>query len=243
MRLLERTRAEFIVLRSLARGLPAAGPHGDRLDAFYGPQARHYDRFRERLLHGRDRLLAGIDLPEQASIVELGGGTGRLVEYFGDRIERIARYRVVDLCRPLLEQAAERARRIPQLQPIHADATTWRPGEPVDVVIVSYALTMIPDWRAAIGNACAMLRSGGMLAVVDFYLGDGNGADPAGRHGWLSRRFWRGWFGHDGVQLDGERIRALCRALPDHRLQRHAAGLPYLPMLRAPYYLFWGRKP
>lgn len=240
MRRLE-LRSELSVLRSMLRGMPAAGSHGDRLEAFYGTQAEHYDHFRERLLHGRDRLLTSIELPDRAHVVELGGGTGRLIEFFGPRIGRIERYDVVDLCRPLLAKAAARASRFPQLRPVHADAAQWQPERPVDAVIVSYALTMIPDWHAAISNACAMLRPGGTLAVVDFYVGDGGG--ELHRHGWIARRFWPTWFGHDGVELDSRRLHALCRALPDHRLVQSRAPLPYLPLLRVPYYQFWGRKP
>lgn len=241
MRLLDRTRAELTVLRSMARGLPAGGDHGQRLEAFYAPQAAHYDRFRERLLHGRDSLIASIDLPPRARIVELGGGTGRLIEYFDRRVEQIQDYHVVDLCRPLLEQARERARRYPQLRPVHADACRWRPEQPVDVVIASYALTMIPDWHAAIRHACSLLRPGGQLAIVDFYVGDGRCG--LRRHGWATRRFWPAWFGHDGVELDSRRVHALRRALPDHRLLESAAPVPYLPLLRVPYFQFWGRKP
>ncbi len=240
MRLLERTRSELITLRCMARGLPAGGSQGERLDAFYGPQAPHYDRFRERLLHGRAALLAGIELPERARIVELGGGTGRLIEYLDDRIERIERYQVVDLCRPLLAQANLRGQRYPQLVPVHADASLWQPQQPVDVVIVSYALTMIPDWHAAIANACKMLKPGGLLAAVDFYIGDGGNGQR--RHGRSTRWFWPLWFGHDGVELDSRRLHALCRSLPDHRLQQSSAPVPYLPLLRVPIYLFWGRK-
>ena len=40
----------------------------------------------------------------------------------------------------------------------------------VDLVTFSYALVMIPDWRAAVANALRLLRPGGHLCVCDFTL-------------------------------------------------------------------------
>jgi len=240
---LEALRDDIAVLARLARGMPRRRSHAESLGAFYGVQSAHYDRFRERLLRGRADLIADIELPPHAYVVELGGGTGRNIEFFGDRIARIARYDVVDLCAPLLLRARERARVIPPLHAVEADATTWRPARPADVVILSYALTMIPDWRAAIANALAMLAPGGQLAVVDFYVSPARGARDAVRHGALTRRFWPAWFRHDGVRLDPAHLPALRAALPTHAVVEARAGVPYLPLMRVPYYRFIGRKP
>jgi S-adenosylmethionine-diacylgycerolhomoserine-N-methlytransferase len=237
---LEALRDDFAVLARLARGMPRRRSHAESLGAFYGAQSEHYDRFRERLLRGRAELVADIELPPHAYVVELGGGTGRNIEFFGERIAQIARYDVVDLCAPLLLRARERARVIPPLHAVEADATTWRSARPVDVVILSYALTMIPDWRAAIANALAMLAPGGQLAVVDFYVSRARDAAP---HGTFTRRFWPAWFRHDGVRLDAEHLPALREALPSHAMVEARAEVPYLPLMRVPYYRFIGRKP
>jgi len=155
----------------MLRGMPRDLSHAQRLEAFYAPQAAHYDAFRERLLHGRRELIGSLPLPDRAHVVELGGGTGRNLEFFGARASHVARYDVVDLCAPLLERARDRRRLFPQLHAIEADATTWRPCRPVDAVILSYALTMIPDWRAAVANAYAMLKPGGTL-YISFPIGE-----------------------------------------------------------------------
>lgn len=242
MRRLDALRADFGVLRAMARGMPDGATPAQRLAAFYAPQADDYDRFRERLLHGRGALVHGIPVGAGARVVDLGGGTGRNIEYFGARAQRIASYEVVDLCAPLLERARARGRRFPQLRAIEGDATCWQPDAPVDIVILSYALTMIADWSAAIANARAMLKHGGLLAVVDFHV---SAAAPAGgreRHGWFTRRFWPLWFGHDGVELDARRLDALCEAFPRHELVESSAAVPYLPMLRVPYYRFFGHR-
>ena len=239
----QRWRNDFIVLRAMARGMPTTGSHDDRLTAFYGPQAEHYDRFRERLLSGRAELIADIRLPTAAHVVELGGGTGQVCEMFGSRLVRVRRYDVVDLCRPLLMRAEQRGQRIPALRAICADATRWQPERPVDVVIVSYALTMIPDWRAALDNARRMLAPGGQIAVVDFHTALRKPAPGWQRHSALSRQFWPRWFARDGVHLNPELLPTLATMFPDHHLVEAHAPVPYLPGLRVPYFRFVGHRP
>lgn len=243
MRLRDGLIADAGVLRALLRGMPRQGSPTQQLDAFYAPQADRYDRFRERLLQGRRELVERIDLPESATIADLGGGTGRNFEFFGRCAAGIARYHVVDLCRPLLDRARARALRMPQLRVTHADAALWQPDAPVDVVLLSYALTMMPGWRAVIANAQRMLRPGGQIAVVDFYVSGARPAADRRRHGWPTRHFWPAWFRHDGVRLDDAPLSLLCETFRRHELTETRANLPYLPLLRVPYYRFLGRRP
>ncbi|HJU40673.1 MAG TPA: methyltransferase domain-containing protein [Tahibacter sp.] len=240
---LDALRADLGVLARMLRGMPRDLSHGERLEAFYAPQAEHYDAFRERLLHGRRELVASLPLPDGAHVVELGGGTGRNVEFFESRMANIARIDVVDLCPALVAQARRRSANDTRVHVSLADATTWQPTQPVDCVYFSYALTMIPPWRAAIANAIAMLKPGGTLGVVDFYVSDKNPAPGLVRHGALTRRFWPAWFGHDGVKLSAEPLAELRARLPQHTLAECRAPVPYLPLLRVPYYRFVGTKP
>ncbi|HEY6985703.1 MAG TPA: class I SAM-dependent methyltransferase [Rhodanobacteraceae bacterium] len=239
---LDALRGDFAVLQRMLRGMPRAASHASALSEFYAPQARHYDRFRERLLHGRAELIARLPLPERAHVVELGGGTGRNAEFFGARLARIETLEIVDVCVPLLAEARERARRFPQLRIVEADATTYRVSTPVDCIYFSYALTMIPDWRAAIANALSMLKPGGVLGVVDFYVSETRAAPPRIQHDPLTRWFWPAWFRHDGVRVSALHVPELCRGLPDHELIEARAKVPYLPLARVPYYVFLGRK-
>ena len=243
MRRLDALRSDLSVLRAMARGMPRAATQADSLAAFYAPQTEHYDRFRERLLRGRQQLIAKLPLAERAHVVDLGGGTGRNIEFFAERVSRIARYEVVDLCEPMLERARERGRVFPQLRAIHGDATTWQADAPVDAVILLYALTMIPNWRAAIVTSLAMLKPGGVLAVVDFYVAAEQPLAGCSRHNWITRKFWPAWFGHDGVRLDSAQLPTLCSVLPTCELTESLAPVPYLPLLRVPWYAFIGHKP
>ena len=225
----------------MLRGQSRSGTHAERLQAFYAPQATRYDAFRERLLQGRRELIEQLVPGPGADVVELGGGTGRNLEYFGERLATLGSVTLVDLCPALLEQARKRLDGMSNVRVVEADATIWQPDEPVDCVYFSYSLTMIPDWQGAIDNALAMLKPGGLLGVVDFYVSDADPEPGLVRHGKLSRAFWPRWFGHDGVRLNPEHLRHLRTALPDHGLQEHRANVPYLPGLRVPYYVFVGR--
>ena len=234
--------ADARILLAMARGASRGGSHAQRLQRFYAPQAQAYDAFRERLLHGREQLIESLPVPDGGYVVELGAGTGRNLEFFGARLARLRVVEAVDLCPALLEVARRRAAQMPNVRVVEADATRYRPPQPVDAVYFSYSLTMIPDWRAALDNALAMLAPGGALGVVDFYL-------PAQvEEGRLSRsahanRFWRGWFAHDAVHLSEEHLPWLRERLVPRVCLERAGPVPYLPWLKVPHYVFVGLKP
>jgi S-adenosylmethionine-diacylgycerolhomoserine-N-methlytransferase len=234
--------AEARVLFALALGASRTGSHAEQLQRFYAPQAENYDAFRERLLHGRRELVDFLPASARDRVVELGAGTGRNLEFFGARLEQLALVEAVDLCPALLDVARRRWAGLSNVRVVEADATRYVPSRQADVVYFSYALTMIPDWRAAVDNALAMLRPGGVLGVVDFHL-----PAPYDDEGRLSRRaranrFWRTWFAHDGVRLSQEHLPHLrSRLAVEVRLER-AGPVPYLPWLRVPYYILMGRK-
>jgi S-adenosylmethionine-diacylgycerolhomoserine-N-methlytransferase len=238
-----RLTSEARVLLSLVRGLPSGRSHADALAGFYGPQAQRYDAFRERLLHGRDELIQRLGLRPGDRVVDVGGGTARNLEYFGAQLSTLAAVDLVDLCQPLLDVAATRTAGMGDVRLVTADAATYRPDQPADCVYFSYSLTMIPNWCAAVDNAVAMLRPGGTIGVVDFYVSPPHPAAGLARHGWPTRTLWPAWFRHDGVHLSPDHLPYLRRCVATLHLGERRAGLPYVPLATVPYYLFIGRKP
>ncbi len=219
--------------------------HAARLESFYAGQAEIYDEFRRRLLHGREELWRDLPAPEGGVWVDLGGGTGANLEYLADRIHRLKKVYVVDLSPSLLEVARRRvaARGWTNVEAIEADATLFHPAEgSADVVTFSYSLTMIPDWFAAIDNARTMLKPGGHIGVVDFYVSRKYPPDGLKRHPWFTRTFWPAWFANDNVYLSPDHVHFLHRYFEPVHFSEHRAKVPYLPLLRAPYYRFIGRK-
>lgn len=222
------------ILWRLLRGQPRCGSHAERLQAFYSPQAKNYDAFRARLLHGRQELIDRLALAPGSHVVELGCGTGSSLDFIGSRLAQLSQMDMVDLCPALLELACQRAANHHRVNIIEADATEWQPDGPVDCVFMSYALTMIPQWEKVIANAHRMLSPGGQIGVVDFHLPvDGMRAVNAA---------WKTWFGHDGVHLSDEHLPALKRTFPEYSCSDHRAPVPYLPGIKAPFYLFIGKR-
>jgi S-adenosylmethionine-diacylgycerolhomoserine-N-methlytransferase len=228
--------ADARIVWRLLLGQPDGASHAERLEGFYAAQAARYDAFRARLLHGRADLIAALEISPGARVVELGAGTGSNLDSLGAacRLDRLASVQLVDLCPSLLAVARQRAHGLGNVEVIAADATTWQPTQPVDRVILSYSLTMMPDWHAVLANAQAMLAPGGRLGVVDFHLPESGGG--------LANRFWKRWFGHDGVHLSAAHLPALNALFEATFIEERRAAIAYLPWLRVPYYLFVGSR-
>ncbi|MEQ8234374.1 MAG: class I SAM-dependent methyltransferase [Gammaproteobacteria bacterium] len=230
---------EAQVVWRLLRGQPRSDDHRERLQGFYAPQARHYDAFREKLLAGRADLVERLCLAPGQHVVELGAGTARNLDFIPPGLRAgLGRIDVVDLCPALLDEARRRCRAWPNVHVHEDDAARFNPGGTVDRVLLSYALTMMPDWRATLRNAFRMLRPGGLVGVVDFSLPRAPNSDMPR---W-QQLFWRRWFAHDGVWLDpahGAFLDGLFERIT--RIDRRHA-LPYVPLLKVPYYLYVGRK-
>ncbi|MBA3685349.1 MAG: methyltransferase domain-containing protein [Planctomycetes bacterium] len=237
--------ADLRTMKAMVRGRgDEAAPLKDRLERFYADQAEDYDRFRERMLHGRDELIALLPSPPGARLVEFGGGTGRNLERFGSRLNRFADVELVDLCPSLLSVARRRCARLgwSNVRCVEADVTAYQASSPVDVLYCSYSLSMVPDWRRAIDAALAALAPGGVLGVVDFFVSEADPPPGRARHSAWSRWFWPRWFAHDGVAVHSEHLAYLASRTIRLSLWEGTGPLPYL-CARVPYYVYVGRKP
>jgi len=219
--------------------------HQERLESFYSGQANGYDDFRRRMLHGRQEMIQAIPVPAGGIWVDLGAGTGENAEHIGPALDQLSNMYLVDLSPSLLRQADQRvsAHQWKNVTPVCHDATTFVPSEgQVDVVTFSYSLTMIPDWFRAIDHAWELLKPGGTLGVVDFFVSRKHPAKERVKHRWSTRTFWPTWFGSDNVFLSPDHIPYLQNRFETVKLDERRGKIPYLPLIRAPHYLFIGRK-
>ena len=237
--------ADLKTLYHLAAKPVRGSSHAARLESFYAGQAAGYDRFRQRLLHGRRELWQAIPIPPGGIWVDLGGGTGQNLEHFEERIRDLSKIYVVDLCPSLLALARQRAeqRGWTNVELAEADAATFQPAESqVDVVTFSYSLTMIPDWFAAVQQAERLLRPGGVIGVVDFYVSRKHPSPGLRRHNWWTRTFWPAWFARDNVWLSADHVPFLHWRFAPLHFDERVARVPYVPLLRVPYYTFVGQR-
>ena len=177
-----------------SQGGTATGSEGQAraMDAQYALQRHIYDLTRKYYLLGRDRLIRELGVPAGGSVLEVGVGTGRNLALVAGRYPG-ARLFGLDISAEMLKSAhvnIDRAGAQGRTLLARADATSFDPqwlfGEAgFDRVYVSYSLSMIPDWEAALAQALSVVAPGGRLHVVDF-------GQQEQLPGWF-RALLRGW--------------------------------------------------
>lgn len=220
--------------------------HQERLDSFYAGQAEHYDATRQKMLHGRDELFADLPAVPGGTWLDLGCGTARNAEAWGSRLEVFREAVLVDLSESLLQVAEKRIQSHgwQNVRVLHDDATRVElPPNSVDVVTFAYSLTMIPNWFSAIDHALSLLKPGGTIGVVDFYVAKKYPAPDRRRHSWFRRTFWPVWFANDNVFPNPDLLPYLESRFEETQVTEEAGKIMMLPVVRVPYFRFIGRKP
>lgn len=160
------------------------------MDRMYRYQRYIYDFTRKYYLFGRDTLIRELNPPPGASVLEVGCGTGRNLAVLGELYPG-ARLFGLDISAEMLATAKAKLRRQNRADAVLrvADATNFTAAsfdqEGFDRIVISYALSMVPEWEKAVDAAIAALKPGGSLHIVDFGQQEGW---PAG-----FRRLLRAW--------------------------------------------------
>ena len=170
--------------------LKAVSGHGHLMDSIYRGQRHIYDATRKYYLFGRDRMIAGLDLPSGGSVLEIGCGTGRNLAMIARRWPD-ARLFGLDISMEMLKSASGKLGARAVLA--RGDATGFDPlplfgKRRFDRVVLSFATSMIPEWEQALAQAAACVAPGGSLHLVDFGdLGRLPAPLRAGLRRWLAR--------------------------------------------------------
>lgn len=166
-----------------------------KMDQQYRYQRYVYDWSRKYYLLGREQMLREIKLSGQQNLLEVGCGTGSNL-YKLAYCHPVVKLYGLDASELMLESARanpryQRFRNIRFQQGIAQDFSGQQFNEPrgFDHILMSYTLSMIPDWEPAIDNALHNLKPGGWLHIVDF-------SDQSAMPGWFRHLLlqWLNWF-------------------------------------------------
>jgi S-adenosylmethionine-diacylgycerolhomoserine-N-methlytransferase len=160
---------------------------------------------------GRVAAITALQLRPGDRVLDLGCGTGLNFRHLQRRIGPTGQIVALDASPAMLRQAARRARRRRwgNVTFVCADAATADPRAwaPVDAAIATYALSVVPDWRAAWRTLQQATRPGGHIAVVDMQ-------DPEGR--WRALRPLARWLcAVSRADIDARPWRLLAAELDD----------------------------
>jgi ubiquinone/menaquinone biosynthesis C-methylase UbiE/DNA-binding transcriptional ArsR family regulator len=162
---------DAIVLRDRERLAAVRSSRATAAQNYFRRHAAEWDRIRR--LHVADAAVeaairaALADKPIRA-LLDLGTGTGRMLELFGGEIERGLG---LDLSLDMLALARARLDRagLKHCSVRHGDIYDLAlPRDSFDVVIIHQVLHFLDDSARAIAEAARVLRPGGRLLVVDF---------------------------------------------------------------------------
>jgi ubiquinone/menaquinone biosynthesis C-methylase UbiE/Fe2+ or Zn2+ uptake regulation protein len=163
--------ADQIIARDRGRLASVRAARATAAQAYFREHAAEWDRIRK--LHVaddavEDAIRASLGDKPFRSLLDLGTGTGRMLELFGPEIERGLG---LDLSLDMLQLARDR------LERAGLKNCSVRQGDiydlplanaSFDVVILHQVLHFLDDGARAIHEAARVLRPGGRLLVVDF---------------------------------------------------------------------------
>jgi S-adenosylmethionine-diacylgycerolhomoserine-N-methlytransferase len=145
------------------------------MNRMYRRQRHIYDFTRKHYLLGRDELIARLRPGPSDSVLEIGCGTGRNLMAAAQHYSN-TRFFGVDVSTAMLTYAIDsvaNAGLSSRIRFAHCDATAFVPASlfgksKFDRVFLSYTLSMIKHWQAALDVAMSSLTPRGELHIVDF---------------------------------------------------------------------------
>jgi len=165
------------------------------MDGIYRHQRHIYDLTRRYYLLGRNDLIAALKPPTGGTVLEIGCGTARNLVLTAERYPN-AQLFGIDISAEMLKSAeatVSNNRIGDRVSLAQGDATRFDAEElfgvsRFDRVFLSYSLSMIPGWEAALHQAMQAVARGGELHVVDFGQQTGlPGWFGKGLKAWLAR--------------------------------------------------------
>ncbi len=198
----------------------------NRMDEMYRYQRYFYDLTRKHYLLGRDTLIKELNPPRNGKVLEIGCGTGRNLIKAAQHYPACQFYGF-DVSTVMLDTAMNSIKRAKLQDNVHlafGDATNFDGAKTFNVpqydrIFISYALSMIPPWRAVLDHMMTLVVTGGSIHIVDF-------GQQEKLPNWFRKvlYFWLARFSvHPQAELHGELVKTA---------EKHGASLTFTPLYR-----------
>jgi ubiquinone/menaquinone biosynthesis C-methylase UbiE len=150
-------------------------------EARYDRMAPSYERALRVASFGTIRRLyravaSALEVREGGSVVEVGCGPATVTPYLRAALGDSIAITGIDLSGEMIALARDRAERNgwKNVEYLKADAATWQPRGPVDVVVFCLVLSCLPAPLVCADRALSWLQPGGQLIVLDSFLRPGH---------------------------------------------------------------------
>lgn len=145
---------------------------------WYDRFALVYDAGLERLYRPHRReAAAALRLGPEATVLDLACGTGQNFDALHGALGDGGHIVGLDFSTGMLKRAAARARDWPNVHLLQLDARELTHehvaaaggGGPLDAVLVTLGLSVVPDWETVFDHTFSLLRPGGRYVIFDVY--------------------------------------------------------------------------
>ena len=210
----------------------------DEIARLYRKRARHYDfsanlyyllGFREFAY--RKKAVRALGLKRGDVVVEIGCGTGLNFRFLRQAVGSEGRIIGVDLTSEMLEEAAKRVaeNHWSNVELVKSDAAMFQFPQPVDGVLSTFAITLMPEYDRIIQKGAAALRAGKKLVVLDFKKPDAWPRWLINLFVWITKPF--------GVSID------LTERHPWDSIHRHLSHVQWQELYFGSVYICVGEAP
>ena len=195
----------------------------ERLESFYKDQSDNYDSYRHRFLHGKYHLMSVFPLLKNKTVLDIGGATGFNFEYIKNELHIFKKITILDLCPSLLKVADERIKKNNWKNCVtkHQDIMTFNNDKKYDIIMISYTLTMVPDWKEIVNKIYELLEPDGYFLITDFTVD---------KYNKIESLFWKNVFKTDKLFLDEKHLEYIRDKFPQEIYYKDDYGnFPYMP--------------
>ncbi len=146
------------------------------MDNMYRWTRHIYDATRKYYLLGRDHLIDNLNAKRDEQICAIGCGTGRNLIKIASKYPS-ANFYGLDASDEMLKTAKDNLKNAGLRDKVtlkQSYAQSFEPNilfgieKPLDKIMFSYSLSMIPPWKESIDHALELLPKGGEIHIVDF---------------------------------------------------------------------------